>query len=410
LSIEALSNDVIETPPVSLGTARIVADDADALETARGLAFELKRTAAERDRNPAPPIAEVEAISRSGLLAAGVPRAYGGAAITTTTLVQILQLLSAADGSIGQIHQNHFFFVNRIAAFGSEAQKEFFLADILSGKRLGNCLAERTGRMGIDSNTQLTRQRDGTYRLNGKKYYTTGAYLAHWLPVTTLEGEVKGTCVLVPRNAQGVEVVNDWAGMGQRNTVSGSATFTDVFVTEDQIIRVKGDVYSPHDLVYAQIMHAAIDTGIAQGALEDAIWFTNNKARAWAEAGVERAGQDPHLIKQFGELAVQFHAAEELLLRAAELHDTARANPSDEQAVVDAIVAAGEARVQADHISLQAGTELFEFGGTRSASRKWDLDRYWRDARVHTLHDPVRWKLHHLGNYYLNGIKPPQRS
>jgi alkylation response protein AidB-like acyl-CoA dehydrogenase len=157
-------------------------------------------------------------------------------------------------------------------------------------------------------------------------------------------------------------------------------------------------------------MHAAIDTGIAQGALEDVVWFTNQRARAWGEANVERAGQDPHLIKQFGELAVQFHAAEALLLRAAELHDLARADPANEQAAIEASLAVGEARVQSDHIALLAGTELFEFGGTRSASRAWNLDRHWRDARVHTLHDPVRWKLHHLGNYYLNGVKPPARS
>jgi SfnB family sulfur acquisition oxidoreductase len=398
------------TPAAPDSPVHVIADDAEALAVARALAREFKHGAADRDRHPAPPLAEVERITRSGLLAAGVPRSHGGAGISTTTLVQILQLLSAADGSLGQIHQNHFFFVNRVAATGTEGQKKFFFAEFLAGKRLGNCLAERTGRRGVDTTTHLVRQPDGTYRLNGRKYYTTGAYLAHWLPVAASEGEGRGATVFVSRHAPGVEVVNDWAGMGQRNTCSGTAAFHDVLVTEAQIFRPDQEEYSPHGLVYAQIMHAAIDTGIAQAALEDTVWFTNHHARPWGEARVERAGQDPHLIKQFGELVVQFHAAEALLLRAAELHDLARARPDDPQATIEAIVAVGEARAQADHISLFAGQQLFEFGGTRSASLRWDLDRHWRDARVHTLHDPVRWKLHHVGNYHLNGVNPPPRS
>jgi SfnB family sulfur acquisition oxidoreductase len=401
-----MSSAVLEAPAAAV---RVIADDAEAIAVARRLAGELKLTAAERDRHPEPPVAEVEAITRTGLLAAGVPRAYGGAEITTTTLVQILQLLSAADGSLGQIHQNHFYFTNRVAASGRDSQQRLYLPGILAGKRLGNCLAERAGRKG-DTSTQLVRQADGTYRLHGQKYYSTGAYLAHWLPVSVAEGERRGTCVYVARDAPGVEVLNDWAGMGQRNTVSGTAVFRDVVVTEDQVFRTNPDAHNPHNLVYAQIMHAAIDTGLAQGALEDLVWFTNQRARPWGEANVERAGQDPHLIKQFGELAVQFHAAEALLLRAAALHDLARADPASEPAAIAASIAVGEARVQADHIALLAGNELFEFGGTRSASRAWNLDRHWRDARVHTLHDPVRWKLHHVGNYYLNGVVPPARS
>jgi SfnB family sulfur acquisition oxidoreductase len=408
---EQLMSAILSEPAVEQAAAvHLIASDAEAIETARTLARYFKLTARERDQHPAPPIDEVERISRSGLLGAGVPRSHGGAEISTTTLVQILQLLSAADGSLGQIHQNHFFFVNRLAAFGTERQKAYYLPGFLAGKRLGNCLSERTGRKGIDTNTSITRQPDGTWRLNGEKYYTTGAYLAHWLPVATAEAGVRGTTVYVDRHAPGVEVINDWSGMGQKNTVSGTAIFRNVLVTEEQILRPPAEEYSPHGLVYAQIMHAAIDTGIAQGALEDAVWFTQNKARAWGEAEVEKAGQDPHLIKQFGELSVQFHAAEALLLRAAELHDTARANARDEQATIDAMIAVGEARAQADRIALQAGTELFEFGGTRSASSQWSLDRYWRDARVHTLHDPVRWKIHHVGNYHLNGVNPPPNS
>ncbi|MFO6004219.1 hypothetical protein ACLBTR_27420, partial [Pseudomonas aeruginosa] len=60
--------------------------------------------------------------------------------------------------------------------------------------------------------------------------------------------------------------------------------------------------------------------------------------------------------------------------------------------------------------AMLAGSKLIELGGSRACLAELGLDRHWRNARVHTLHDPVRWKYHAVGDYYLNGRLPPRRG
>ena len=415
MSLTALAPEpVLSRPPLldefTGDDIHVIRSDAEALEVVARLATELKKTAPDRDRDRRVPVDEVELITRSGLLGVLVPKEYGGAGVSIVTLAKILQTLSAADGSLGQIHQNHFNFTYVVAEHGREEQKQFFLSRILRGARLGNALAEPQDNYFLKGfATNLKRQTDGSYRLNGRKFYTTGAYLAHWLPVAVSEGEGKSALVYVPRHAPGVEVINDWSGMGQRNTLSGTATFDEVHITEDAIFRRPQNKYRPNNNSYPQIMHAAIDTGLAQGALEDIVWFVKNHARAWRESGQEEAGREPVLIKQFGELVVELRASEALLYHAARLLDASLPDLDNEEAALEAYMAIAAARAQADKASLRMGNELFEFGGSRSTVEKWRLDRHWRNARTHTMHDPARWKLHHLGNYHLHGVKPPVR-
>jgi SfnB family sulfur acquisition oxidoreductase len=381
----------------------VIRSEAEAIDTANALAAGFKAGASDRDRSGAVPWEEVEAITRSGLLAVQVPRSHGGAGAGNTALVRILQSLSSADGSLGQIHQNHFNFTYSIVLNGTQAQKDFYLAEILRGARLGNCLSERTGRHGIDTTTRIVPQPGGVWRLDGQKYYTTGAFVAHWLPVSVKDHESKPAMAYVPRNAAGVEVTNDWDGIGQRNTVSGTATFNNVTVTDDQLLRVTKPRH--HGGAHAQIMHAAIDVGIAKGALDDIVWFTREHARPRAEFA--KAGDEPHQIRHFGELRVLYAGAEALLLRAARLLDEALADLENEEAGHEASIAVAEARALADRAALRITNDLFVFGGTRSTDEKWNLHLHWRNARTHTLHDPVRWRLHHVGNYFLNGVRPP---
>jgi SfnB family sulfur acquisition oxidoreductase len=388
-----------DAPP----SIHVIRTDEEALAVARRLAAELKPGASARDRAATVPWDEVEAITRSGLLASIVPKEYGGAGITNVTLVRILQALSSADGSLGQIHQNHFNFTHYVALHGDARQRDFFLGEILRGARLGNCLNERSGKHGGEFATRISPRPDGTWRLDGEKYYSTGAYVAHWLPVAVQDHEAKFAMVYVRRDAPGVSVTNDWDGLGQRGTVSGTATFRDVVVTDDQIFRVTRP--SHHGGAHAQIMHAAIDVGIAQGALEDIVWFTRDHARGRPEFA--RAGDEPYQTKHYGELRVLYAGAEALLLRAARLLDHAFARPDDEHAGQEAAIAVAEARGLADQAVLRITNDLFVFGGTRSTDEQWNLHRHWRNARVHTLHDPIRWRYHHVGNYFLNGVKPP---
>lgn len=188
--------------------------------------------------------------------------------------------------------------------------------------------------------------------------------------------------------------------------MSGTAVFNDIIVP-NQFVVFPPAYQTPHSgNTFAQLLHAAVDTGIARGALNEAVVFLNENARAWPEARVERASQEQHTIRAFGELKVLEVAAEALVDRAAIALDTLRSDPRNAEHQTAAILAVAAARAAADHAALTISNEIFALGGARSSLEKWNLDRFWRNARTHTVHDPVRWQHHHIGDYYLNGVRP----
>jgi alkylation response protein AidB-like acyl-CoA dehydrogenase len=159
----------------------------------------------------------------------------------------------------------------------------------------------------------------------------------------------------------------------------------------------------------AQIMHAAIDTGIARAALKDTLHFVRNHSRAWFDSALEHAHEEPLIITEIGRMEIQLHAAEALLRRAGEAIDWALQEGTEERAIA-ASIAVAEAKALADEAVILITNKLFELSGTRSTLEEYNYSRHWRNARTHTLHDPVRWKYHGVGNYYLNGINPPRHG
>ena len=196
--------------------------------------------------------------------------------------------------------------------------------------------------------------------------------------------------------------------MGQRVTGSGTVRFSQVVVPDEYVVPVyplfeRIEVFG----AFGNVMHAAIDAGIADAALRDAKRLIKELARPWWEAGVINASEEAGVIDRFGELAAEVRAATALLGEAAQCIDDAYAHltlPRSDEA--SAAVAA--ARAVADRAALKVSSEMFELIGSRAAADDLNLHRHWRNARTHTLHDPRRWKVHHLGNYELNDVPPPR--
>jgi SfnB family sulfur acquisition oxidoreductase len=337
-----------------------------------------------------------------------VPRSHGGAAVSSATVAEVFRLISVADPAIGQIPQNHIQFVEAVIRYGDDAQRDFFLPEFLRGARLGNALSERGGRTAKDWITRLRRQPDGSHRLDGRKYYSTGALTAQWIPVFALDDADEVVIAYVPRQAAGVEVEQDWATFGQRATFSGTTHLRDVRVPEQHVLRHTLGRSEPGTFgAFGQLMHAAVDVGIARGALEDGITFLRERARPWREADVERATEDPQIVRLAGELDTDVRAAEALLARAAQALDEADATAGDVEAITEGRLAVAAAKAFAGTVALRAATEIFDFSGASAADREHGLDRHWRNARTHTLHDPARAKYVHLGRYVIDGIAPP---
>ncbi|MFF1301971.1 SfnB family sulfur acquisition oxidoreductase [Streptomyces sp. NPDC058307] len=394
----------------SPGPAHVIADDAEALAVAASLAAEFRAGASARDAERRLPREELDRLSASGLLAVTVPAEHGGADVSAPTLAEIFRLLASADASLSQIPQSHFVYANVIRRQGTDEQRKFFFAELLAGRRFGNAQSEAGTKHVQDIRTRLHPQPDGSYRLDGVKHYSTGALFADWIPVLARAEDDKLYVAYVPADAPGLTVIDDWDGLGQRTTASGTVRLEGVEVPADRVL--------PHHLTFegpqlhgavAQLLHAAIDTGIAGGALAEAAEFVRTKSRPWFESGVDTAAEDPLLIQRFGELAIQVRASEALLREAAQAVDAARADLTDDSAA-EASIAVAAAKVQAAQAAVEVASALFEVSGTRSALNSLNLHRHWRDARTHTLHDPARWKIQHIGKYVLSGTRPPRHG
>ena len=389
---------------------QIIENDQDAINAAYQVADFALEGRNYRDQTRNLPFAEIEQFSQKGLGSLRIPKQYGGAYVSNKTLARVFRILNKADSSVGQIPQNQISLLYLIDLMGTEAQKQFIFQQILDGKRLANGGPERHTKDSKTLNTNLSIE-NGHYYLQGEKFYSTGSSFAHWLAIKAIHPEGHVVLVLVDREAQGVEVINDWDGFGQRTTSSGSVRLNhaeiDPFLIFDERILTATPTYRG---AYSQLLQAAIDVGIAEAAFEDTLAAVK-KARPIVDAKVEKASFEHYTLQEIGKLQIQLEAAILLLDEAAEYLDELDQLDAvtDEQAARASILVA-EAKIYANDAALNISEKLLELGGSRSSLSQFNLDQHWRNARVHTLHDPVRWKLHALGDYYLNHKLPARHA
>src|SRR5580704_12508266 len=259
-----------------MAEAHRIKNEEEALEAARRTAEEIRPTSGDRDRDRRLPIEEIEWFTQSGLWGITVPKEYGGAGVSTPVFSEVVAIISEADASLGQIPQNHYANVEEIRLIGTKAQKEFFFDRILKGERLGNAAVERAGKTVFENQTKLVADGDG-YLLSGEKFYSTGALFAHWVPVRVTDLDGKRVVAIVNRRSEGLTVIDDWSSFGQRTTASGTVILKNVRVNKDQILPsfqayAKPTTRGP----FSQLIHVAIDVGIAQAALKEAAHFLRN--------------------------------------------------------------------------------------------------------------------------------------
>lgn len=407
--LDPLPLSLHRAPPLAARTnpAAVIASDEEALSVARILAESFTEEAAERDRTRRLPFTEVDRFSQSGLWGITVPRAFGGAEVSAVTLAEVIAIISSADANLGQIPQSHFYMVEALRLDADADQQRFYFGRVLDGDRLGNALSEIGGKHALDYETILRPEAEG-FVLNGRKYYCTGAYFAHWIACVAFTPERRRAIVFLPRDTPGLTLIDDWTGFGQKTTASGTTIFDQIAVAPSAVVDHQRAFERPTRMgSFAQLVHAAIDVGIARGAFAAGLDHLRRHARPYAASAVDQATQDPHTLSSVGDLKIRLDGAEALLERAATFVDRA-GQDATQTACAEASIAVAEAKIAANDVSLLLGSKLFELAGTRSVLDHLVLDRFWRNARAHTLHDPVRWKYHFVGDYWLNGRGPPR--
>jgi len=396
-----------------------ITSEADAIVAAYAAAKEIAELAKDHNLQKEIPWRQAEILSQSGITAIGIPKALGGLGASIATIVETVRIISTADGGVGQILQIHHVMIRSVFTRPDNAARQLLLNDIFNGKRFGHAGAETGGKTKFDHKTTAQRNSEGKWVVNGHKFYTTGSHLAEWFSAgaKTAEGDIG---FLVNRNTPGVFLDDDWDAFGQQHSVSGGVRFDNV-VLDDRFVNQRNNepaVDSKTEptppvrtgLTWPQILHAAIDTGIARGALEAAIEYLNNNSHVWVDADVERAVQEPMIIKAIGDYAIAVRTTESVLRDAAELFDEYRNTEDNHHLQDELILAVATARAKSDQASVFIGSDIFSLLGASSSYNKFNLNRFFGDARVHTTHDPIRWRLHHIGNYYLNGVPPDEYS
>jgi len=388
----------------------VIENDLEAIHAAYHVADFALEGRNDRDQQRLLPFAEIDLFSQKGLGGIRIPKQFGGAFVSNKTLAHVFRILNKADSNVGQIPQNQIALLNMIQIMGTDQQKQFIYQEILQGKRLANGGPERHTKDSKTLNTLLTLE-DGHYFVDGEKFYSTGSSFAHWLAIKAIHPEGHVVLTIVNRDATGVEVIDNWNGFGQRTTSSGTVKLEHVEVDPLLIFDERKLSAQPsYRGAYSQLLQVAIDVGIAEAAFADTVTAVQ-KARPIVDAQVEKASFEHYTLQEVGKSSVLLDAAILLLDEAAEYLDELDQLDAvtDEQAAKASILVA-EAKIYANDAALHISEKLLELGGSRSSLSQHNLDQHWRNARVHTLHDPVRWKLHALGDYYLNHKLPARHA
>jgi len=376
------------------------------LERARRVSRSIQGNYADREY----PTEDMAALRAQGLHALWIPREYGGWEAPLHVVNQVILEVAKANSSTAQIFQVHATHCHALALLGSPPQKRRFFGTILEEGAWITVGGNEPGAHIADWKTRLTRARGG-YRVNGVKHFCTGHTGARWMALHALSEDASSprqgvTLCMVPLDREGVILHHDWNAMGQRETGSGSVTFRDVFIPEEDVFGRAGALFAPPALIglYFQSAFTAIYVGLAEAAFEAAAEYVRTQTRPWPAAGVERAVDDLYIQHHFGVLRTQIDAAR-LLLDAGSAALEAAAEGRGSRG--EASIATSKAKWMATHAALEMTNKLFQVCGARSTYAKFGFDRFWRDARTLTLTDPIDHKLREIGKYYLLKEDPP---
>lgn len=378
----------------------------DPVTIARELAGKLAATARDRDRLGGTPRAERQLVRESGLLKLVIPTEWGGGGASWATIMRVVQIIGGADASMGQVFGFQHVLLSTCWLFGARDQtRRFYEATAANDWFWGNTLNP------LDRRLALVRTPTGRV-LRGEKSFSTGALDSDMLMLSALEeGTGKLIIAVIPTSRPGIVLNDDWDSMGQRQTDSGSSSFTDVAVHDDEILTTPGPFGSTYATIrpcIPQLVFTHVFLGIADAALAEAREYVRTKTRVWMAAKVESNTQDPYVLERFGNMSLALAGAQAVADSAAQELDRCWSKGDDVTAEDRGHLAIriAQAKVLATRAVLDITSQLFEVTGAGGTGGKWGFDRFWRNARTLTLHDRVDYKVHDIGQWFLNDTLP----
>jgi alkylation response protein AidB-like acyl-CoA dehydrogenase len=368
------------------------------------LLAEIGAGAAERERLDESPFEQVAAVARAGLGTLSLPVSEGGHGASIPELFAFVVDLAEADPVVAHVLRTHYSQVLGFLRLTDPDVRRRWLDEVRAGKVFGNAISE-TGAVSAGSHEFATRldEVDARLVLNGTKYYSTGTMFSDWIAVAArVEGDRLAT-VLVPADREGVTIVDDWDGMGQSRTGTGTTSFSDVAIGPDDVLVVR-DRLTPRpaaDVPFLQLYLHAVIAGILRSVVTDAAELVRSRSRTFDHAPSPRPVDDPILQETVGRLAATSWIAESAVSTAAGAVEAAeaavRAGEPTEEVGRAASIAISAVKVHLDRVATDAATALFDVGGASASGRARNLDRHWRNIRTITLHNPASYKAAALG-------------
>lgn len=390
----------------TINIAETVQAEEAPLYVAQALAREFARTAIARDQQGGTPKAERDRIRASGLLSLLIPVESGGWGANWSEALEIVREFARVDSSIAQVFAFQHLMLATVRLFGTENQwRQWWEQTAEHNWFWGNALNP------LDTRTS-SQVISGQREFHGKKSFCSGATDSDMLIASALDAETgKLLIAALPTAREGIILHQDWDNIGQRQTDSGSADFQHVLVQQHELLTDPGPLSTPFACLrplIAQLIFSSIYLGIAEGALAEAKQYTLGQSRVWPGSLAGNIQSDPYTLLHYGEFWVALEGARLLTERAAALLDAAwsRAEALTAEERGEVAVAVTAAKIATTRAGLDITQHMFEVTGARATTAALRLDRFWRNLRVYTLHDPVDFKLRELGDWALNGAYP----
>jgi alkylation response protein AidB-like acyl-CoA dehydrogenase len=371
----------------------------------------LDQDVATRERDRILPRDSMKALRASGVLSLRIPIEYGGAGGTIMQQMQAVIAIASVDPNVAQGIRPHFFFIEELWAHGFGSTPARWWPKLAAGAVVGNALSEaKTSRVGAITST-LRRQSDGNWLLNGLKSYSTGSLFADLLFVSGEDDASVHRRALIPIDRPGITLNDDWDGMGQRTTATGTTIFRDVAVFEEEILELRTlEQGFSHIGGQRQLFLSAVMAGIALNASRDLNAYIRFKARPSAHGLTETAAEDPYVLRTAGEVSSAAFAARAVVLAAAESLDRAADRLGDESAALSAAIDVARAQSAVADLVLPAVARIFDAGGASAVRDDINLHRHWRNARTVAAHNPLDYKRRAVADWEINGRGPPRTS
>lgn len=366
----------------------------------------------EREKNRILPHEQIQWLKEAGFGAVRVPKAFGGGGVSQKQLFQLLIELAKADSNVVQALRGHFAFVeDRLNAHKTEDQTVWFQR-FVKGDLVGNAWTE-IGNVEIGNvGTRVTENKQGQLVVNGQKYYATGTIFADWIDLFALDETTNQHVIaVVSTQANGIQISDDWDGFGQRTTGSGTLIIQNVAINRDHILPFENRF--KYQTAFYQVVHLATLAGIALSAVDIFTQEVRKRSRIYSHGNAKLVREDAQILQVIGKASAQAYAAETIVLRTAEALDAAYFNhfEGDENADLHANdraeLESSQGQVVISELVLKLTTELFNALGASASTTEKQLDRFWRNARVVSSHNPLIYKEKVIGDWEVNQAPLP---